>query len=159
MNLLPGTYGCVPSSGAVGWIIEHGTASPYGHAFIVVGDGQVMEARPSSAGLADLGKYVRAGAVFNDTEPFHDDFRRQVVEWAMGHTGAVYDWWAILDLAGRTLGRKSPLLPVGRHDMYICSQFVSVGYTACGKVMYPDLDRWTVSPRVLADRITTRAWA
>lgn len=117
-----------------------------------------MEARPSGAGLAHLDKYIRAGAVFNDDEPLDDVFRRNVVEWAMAQTGAKYDWIAIGDLLMRQLGEKSPLLPVGAYGKYICSQLVSVGYTAAGRIMFPAEERWTISPRLLADRITTRAW-
>lgn len=155
---VPGTYGCVAGSGVPGWVIEHGTASPYGHSFIVLDANTVMEARPSGAGPARLDKYLHAGAVFNDEEPLDAAFLVAVTRWAAGQEGAKYDWPAIFDLAGRVVGAKSPLLPVGTHGKYICSQFVTVGYTACGKVMFPAEDRWTISPRLLADRVTTRVW-
>ena len=154
-----GCYGCVPSKSTTGWIIEHGTASPYGHAFLVLPFGLVAEARPGGVGPASLERYVRMGAVFNSTEPLTNQFRQDVCQAAVAHYGARYDWAAIANLALRCLGRTSELLPVGRHGAYICSQFVTVLSTAAGKVYCPDEDRWTVSPRTLADRITTQAWA
>ncbi len=153
-----GTYGCVPSNSVTGWIIEHGTASPYGHAFLVATEGRVLEARPGGVGYADLERYVKMGAVFNDDEPLTEDYRRTVLQAGIGLIGAGYDWPAILNLAARCLGRSSPALPVGRRNRFICSQYVTVTATAAGHVYCPTVGRWQVSPRTLADRITARSW-
>lgn len=158
MSILPGNYGCVAAGGVAAWIIQHGTASPYGHAFLVVDEARVLEARPGGVGYADLQPYVDAGAVFNTEEPLTDEFRAAVVAEAASLIGAPYDWSAILDLGLRCIGRKSELLPVGSRGKFICSQFVTVTATNAGKAYCPDADRWTVSPRTLADRITARSW-
>lgn len=157
-DIRPGTYGCVPSLSRTGWIIGHGTASPYGHAFLVLPEGKVSEARPGGAGFADLERYVKMGAVFNSEEPLEESFRRDVCELAVATHGAKYDWYAIANLALNCLGRQTPCLPVGAHDRYICSQWVTVLSTKAGKTYCPNDDRWKVSPRTLADRITRRAW-
>lgn len=157
-ELLPGTYGCVPTGGPTGRIISHGTGSPYSHSFFVLPGGKISEARPGGAGEADLEPVIRAGAVFNDQEPLSSDFRRDLCQLAVSRHGAAYDWPAILNLSFRVLGRKSPLLPVGTRGAFICSQWVTVLSTEVGKSYCPDLDRWMVSPRILADRITRREW-
>jgi hypothetical protein len=156
--ILPCTYGCVRGSGVTGQIIMHGTSSPDGHSFLVMPEGRVSEARPGGAGDNDLAKYIAMGAVFNDQEPLTDDFRRDVCQIALAAYGAGYDWPAIANLALNVLGRKSPLLPVGSHDHFICSQWVTVHSTAAGKIYCPMTDRWRVSPRTLTDRITGSVW-
>lgn len=157
-NLRPGLYGCSSGGGVSGWFIRSGTQSPYGHAFIVGTGGRVIEARPGGVGYGDLDRYVRGGAVFNDQEPLDEITAGNIVRTATTLLGADYDWPAILDLGLRVLGRKTEALPVGSHGRFICSQFVTVVATAAGKVYCPDLDRWVVSPRTLADRITARPW-
>lgn len=154
----PGTYGVVETSGPVGWTIQHATASPYSHAFIILDATTVMEGRPGGVGTAHLDKYVRAGAVFNDQEPLGAQFLDRVLACAREYVGTPYDWFQIAALAGRFFGAKHALLPAGRHEHVICSTLVSCVYTNAGRVMFPAADRWTISPRSLADRIDHRTW-
>lgn len=154
----PGQYFVMPGGGAAGWLVRHGTASPYGHAGLVMPDGKTMEARGGGVQQRDLAQVTRDGAVFCD-EPLPEQFRLDVVRWGYSMQGHPYDNRVNIDIAlSLAFGVRSPFLPVGRDGAFNCSQLVSVGYTACGKVMFPDLDRWRVSPGLLADRITTRPW-
>lgn len=154
----PGQYFVMPGGGVAGWVVRHGQPSEYGHAGLVMPDGKTMEARGGGVQQRDLAQVIRDGAVFCD-EPLEPLFRRDVVLWALSMRGHPYDNRVNIDIALNLLvGLRSPFLPVGKDGAFNCSQLVAVGYTACGKVMFPKIDRWQISPGMLANRITTRPW-
>lgn len=59
----PGDLGCVSIKGDVGWLIRLGERlngdkfAQFQHAFVYVGDGQIVEAEPGGARVADLDEY------------------------------------------------------------------------------------------------------
>jgi uncharacterized protein YycO len=161
VTVLPGHYFCAPGHGFAGWLVRHGTASPFGHSGIVVTDNHVVEALGEGVAIRPLSKYLgKPGVVFNDNEPLTDTFLEDAVAEALKLVGAPYDAKVNIDIAVSLIFQRSktPLLPPGKNGAYNCSQAVAAAYTNAGKVMFPTVDRWRVSPRLLADRITQRPW-
>jgi hypothetical protein len=111
---LPGTIGLSKIGGPLGAAIRFGQvatgdASPWTHAFVVVDDQRVIEARPGGAGWASLAHYMRPGeAVFLPGWPYlTDEQRAQVPEIAESMIGIPYGYLDYLSLiAWRTLHLK-----------------------------------------------------
>jgi uncharacterized protein YycO len=161
MTVLPGHYFCAPGHGFAGWLVRHGTESPYGHAGIVVSNNHVVEALGEGVVVRPLSKYLgQPGVVFNDDEPLTEPFCDRIVADALNQVGAHYDMSVNIDIAVSLIFQhsKTPLLPPGKDGSYNCSQLVAAVYTNVGHIMFPTVDRWRVSPRLLADRITQRPW-
>lgn len=155
---IPGQYFVCHGGGFAGWLVRSGTQSPYGHSGLVMPNGKTMEARGGGVQQRDLATVIADGAVFCD-EPLSDGFRDRVVLRAYQLEGRPYDMSANIDIALSLVFRMhSPYLPVGKDGAFNCAQLISSVYTDCGKILFPKLDRWRVSPRLLADRITVGAW-
>jgi hypothetical protein len=111
--------------------------------------------------VSPLSKYLgKPGVVFNNNSPLTDEFRERVVVEALKLVGAPYDMKVNIDIAVSLIFQhsKTPLLPPGKNGAYNCSQLAAAAYTNAGQIMFPAVDRWRVSPRLLADRITQRPW-
>ena len=60
--VLPGCYGVSHGSGITGELIRHATESWAGHAFVYVGNGQIIEAEPPAARVSAARTLTRCSA-------------------------------------------------------------------------------------------------
>jgi uncharacterized protein YycO len=141
-NPRPGDFGVVPIPGRGGELIRWAQWAngdgfyDYEHAFVVVSDTQVVEARPSGAGYDRLG---RTGALYY-TCP--EDHRTAVAAAAVSLVGRPYSW---LDYAALAAVRfRLPLSSAWlRHQVdasggLICSQLVDLAYLMGGVHLFED---------------------
>lgn len=137
-----GDFGVVPIPGQAGRLIRLGQwlngdgYADYEHAFVVVSDTQVVEARPAGAGYAALG---RIGAVYYSCPEEH---REAVASAAIGLIGTPYspeDYFALaavrfhLDLIATPLRKY-----IADSGHMICSQLVDEAYLRGGVHLYND---------------------
>jgi cell wall-associated NlpC family hydrolase len=152
-NPLPGDFACVPIAGGVGRLIRYaqwldGTGrGDYQHAFIYMGNSQIIEAAPGGARRRDLGiapRDVRGALWSSGIISLTDKQRDMVCLWAEGYLGTPYsflDYWA---LTARRLGfpeegALQQYIATSRH--MICSQYVAQCYYQSGTKLFPG--RWT----------------
>jgi hypothetical protein len=151
-----GDYFVTRSSGRLPWLIKLITRSPVSHAGIYVGGEQIIEARPSGAGYADLAQYMTEettwshGAFLPDA-PGDADVREKIVKFALEVIGTKYGFLdlIVIGLAQTSLGRKvDPTLAyskqpwwvrrMSRLDRMICSQLVDECYNRAGVHLFTD---------------------
>jgi uncharacterized protein YycO len=138
----PGDFGVVPVPGRAGRLIRLGQwlngdgYADYEHAFIVVSDTQVVEARPSGAGYARLG---RTGALYYSCP---EDHRTAVADAARSLIGRPYSWTDYFALAAVRfhLPLSSAWLRarVTASGELICSQLVDLAYQMGGVQLFDD---------------------
>lgn len=143
-----GDFGVVSTPGLAAEIIRWGTESNVNHAFLYVGDGLLIEARPGGAGYAHIDKYNgltvewSTGAV-----PLDDVQRLKVIAHARTLVGTPYGWLDILAIgltqrrAGRLINVDAPPWWVRRvNDTHtlICSQLVDLAYYLAGVDLFTD---------------------
>lgn len=68
--VVPGCYGVSHGSGITGELIRHATESWAGHAFVYVGNGQIIEAEPPAARVSAAASHP--DAVWNVRSPLTD---------------------------------------------------------------------------------------
>jgi uncharacterized protein YycO len=153
---LPGDVGCVPIHGDVGWLISVGERlngnafAQYDHAFVYVGDGQVIEAEPGGAREADLSEYD-PGSIAWIRCP--DQYRQAVAEAARELKGVGYSAADYFALALHRFHLPAPWLRTyvnsSKHE--ICSQLCVTAARRGGWKILPDSD-WSgyVTPADLA---------
>ncbi|HET7638346.1 MAG TPA: hypothetical protein VFK47_06335, partial [Ktedonobacteraceae bacterium] len=141
MTLLPGDFGLVTIEGNVGKLIRFGQwlngdgFSNYEHAFIYIGHGQIIEAEPGGARIAQLSEYdgrsIRWSSGLIDLT---DDERTKLVEWAVGKLNAPYSFLDYLAIALYRFHIKLPYLTkiVEDEDRLICSVLVADDYANIG---------------------------
>jgi hypothetical protein len=124
-----GCYGVVKTRGFLGWLIRISTHSPYDHAFLFLGGGQVIEASsPQGVRIRSLPEYAGCQMAANTAEAITTVERAAVIEQARSLVGDGYAW---PDLAVIGLGeigvhwRILLRLTGGRHAL-ICSWYVAV---------------------------------
>jgi uncharacterized protein YycO len=154
-TVLPGTYGVSHGSGITGELIRHATESWAGHAFVYVGNGQIIEAEPPCARVSAADSHP--DAVWDVREPLTSTQRDMIVARAHALVGCPYDYPAYigfaLELLKITNGQE--LDPVFRDDHWrVCSALVADCYSYAGidltaGLKYPNL----ISPADLYNRI------
>lgn len=141
MTPLPGDFGVVRTGGWQGRLIRIGTDSPVNHAFVYVGDGKVIEARPGGAGYARLSKYrnVKWSTGVPSLE-LTDAQRAQVFAAAERLVGTPYSWVDIAALSLACLGLRWRALDkrIERLDRLICSQLADVLRERIGSHLFTD---------------------
>jgi uncharacterized protein YycO len=158
-NVLPGCFGVSHGSGIVSELIRHATSSWAGHAFIYVGDGQIVEGIPPLARVASANSHPHA--VWNAREALTDEQRDAIILRAQALVGCPYDYPAYIGFALETLkirtGRE--LDPVFHDDKWrVCSALVADCYAFAGIHIEASLkDPNLVSPADLYDRIAHEA--
>jgi len=158
-NVLPGCFGVSHGSGIVSELIRHATSSWAGHAFIYVGDGQIVEGIPPLARVASANSHPHA--VWNARETLTDQQRDAIILRAQALVGCPYDYPAYIGFALETLkirtGRE--LDPVFHDDKWrVCSALVADCYAFAGIHIEASLkDPNLVSPADLYDRIAHQA--
>src|SRR6516162_438821 len=95
--VLPGSYGVSHGSGIAGELIRHATESWAGHAFVYVGNGQIIEAAPPCARIASAASHT--DAVWNVRYPLTDAQRDAIVARAHALVGTPYDYPAYVGFA------------------------------------------------------------
>lgn len=145
---LPGTIGLSKIGGPLGAAIRVGQAatgdlSPWTHAFVVVDDQHVIEARPGGAGWASLAHYMSPGqAIFLPGWPYLTDAQRaRVPEIAELLIGTPYGYLDYVSLAAyRTLHLKLPLTRrrITSGGFMICSQLADQLLTMVGAEVFDD---------------------
>ena len=153
--VLPGSYGVSHGSGITGELIRHATESWAGHAFVYVGNGQIIEAMPPVARVSAAASHP--DAVWNVHYPLTDAQRDAIVARAHALVGCTYDYPAYVGFALEVLklANGQELDPVFRQDHWrVCSALVADCYTYAGQnleqgLTYPNL----ISPADLYNMI------
>jgi uncharacterized protein YycO len=157
--VLPGCYGVSHGAGITGELIRHATESWAGHAFVYVGNGQIIEAAPPYARIASAASHT--DAVWNVRYPLTDARRDAIVARAHALVGTPYDYPAYIGFALEVLKIRSgtELDPVFRQDHWrVCSALVADCYAFAGLhieagLKYPNL----ISPADLYNLIAQEA--
>src|SRR5207247_1774657 len=115
-KVLPGCYGVSHGSGLTGELIRHATESWAGHAFVYIGNGQIIEAAPPVAKVSSAASHP--DAVWNVRYPLTDDQRDKICARAHALVGCPYDYPAYVGFALEVLKLRtgSQLDPVFRED-------------------------------------------
>jgi hypothetical protein len=140
-----GAFGVTATSGWKAWVIRRVTHSAVNHAFIYVGDGQIVEAQPSGATVSPAVDYPNA--IWSHV-PLTTQQRHAINNAARGFTtandgkGIPYSWvddacigladlfgWHVPEPVRARLNRKSRLM---------CSQLVDRAYSMAGVHLFPD---------------------
>jgi uncharacterized protein YycO len=151
----PGSYGVSHGSGITGELIRHATESWAGHAFVYIGDGQIVQAEPPHALVSPAASHP--DAVWNVRDELTDEQREAIVARAHALVGCPYDFPAYIGFALEVLKIRNgqELDPVFREDHWrVCSALVADCYEYAGQPLdkdlpYPNL----ISPADLYNRI------
>jgi len=151
----PGDYGCVQTNGVIGFLIQLGTLTKFNHAFIYVGDGQIIEATPRKGViLSPVDKY--SNIAWNQHEPKTDEQRAELVAEAKTHLGNKYSFIDYIAIILRMLRFNAPEWLINRLDNspdVICSQLVAAVYRACGYIIDGEMPEFYVTPSDLIYRL------
>lgn len=130
----PGRYGVVRTRGFLGWVIRRATKSPYDHAFLFAGVGNLIEATPYDVRLAPVTGYTGALMAASTAEPMTAEQRAAVVAKALSYLGTEYGWDDLAVIALSELGLHWRLLirAMGAQRALICSQLVAICGQAAG---------------------------
>jgi hypothetical protein len=156
----PGCYGVSHGSGLLSELVRHATDSWAGHAFVHVGNGQIVEATAPVARVAAADSHP--DAVWNVHEPLTDTQRLLVVARAHALVGTRYDWPAHVGFALEILKLDTPdeLDPVFRQGRWrVCSALVADCYAFAGISLDTGGDPNLVSPADLYNRIAEQQQA
>lgn len=132
-----GDFFVIHTEGWAGRLIRLVTRSDVNHAGIYVGNGTIIEARPSGAGTAG----VPTGAHWSSL-PLSDGDRAAIVDAAKSLVGTPYSWvdvvcigladlfgWHVPEFVRTRLNRRSRLM---------CSQLVDTAYLKAGIHLFSD---------------------
>ncbi|MFB7949474.1 hypothetical protein ACFC6L_31700 [Kitasatospora phosalacinea] len=158
---LPGDFAVVRMGGRTGRLIRIGQFlngdgfADYEHAFVHVGDGELVEAQPGGAVLRPLSSYDDRPALWSTGRiPLTDEQRSAITAAARAYVGTPYSFADYLALAAVRL--HLPIGPPLRHyvastEHMICSQLVDQCYQDAGVHLFAD-HRWPgyVTPADLA---------
>jgi hypothetical protein len=103
-QVLPGCYGVSQGGGITGDLIRHATESWAGHAFIYIGDGQIIEATPPAVRVAPAASHP--DAVWNAGYPLTDAQRMRICARARALAGCPYDYPPYVGFALRVLNLR-----------------------------------------------------
>ena len=132
-KVLPGCYGVSHGAGLTGELIRHATESWAGHAFVYIGNGQIIEAAPPVAKISSAASHP--DAVWNVRYPLTDDQRDKICDRAHALVGCPYDYPAYIGFALevlklRTGGQLDPVF--GDDHWRVCSALVADCYEYAG---------------------------
>lgn len=135
----PGDFAVVNTGGSlVARLIRWATRSPVNHAFVYVGGGQIIEAEPNGAQLADVRKYP--DAIWADVDLTQPE-RTGIVSWARGHLGTPYSWVDDLEVGLVDVFGWAPKFMRDRLASTAtlqCAQLVDAAYAAAGVQLFDD---------------------
>lgn len=154
MGPQPGDFGLVSIKGGVGFLIRVGQwlngdgFFDYEHAFIYVGNGQIVEAEPGGALLSELAEYDGRPIMWSTgLVPLTDAQRAVIVEAAMNQVGTPYSFLDYLAIGLYRIGIKHPGVAkrVEESKHLICSQLVAMDYDSVG-IPLTDYPPYLVTP-------------
>lgn len=162
----PGDIGVTSISGDVGKLITIGEwlngnkDDKYDHAFIYVGNGQVVEAEPGKQGawLGNVSAYMDGRPLAFSTGKLNIDtvVSQTIVKLALELVGTPYSFLDYLAIAAHRFHLPIPGLKnyVASSKHMICSQLCDYVYQEAGVKLFTD-GRWDgyVTPAALAERI------
>ncbi|MGZ4556081.1 MAG: hypothetical protein ACXVXZ_10125 [Mycobacteriaceae bacterium] len=134
-----GAFGVSATSGWKAWVIRAVTRSAVNHAFVYVGNGQIVEANPSGAAVGNVDEYPHA--IWSHMT-LTTQQRHAIANAADTLVGTPYSWvddacigladlfgWHVPEPVRARLSRRSRLM---------CSQLVDVAYSKAGVHLFPD---------------------
>ena len=148
MQPQPGDFGLVSIKGGVGFLIRVGQwlngdgFFDYEHAFIYIGNGQIVEAEPGGALISELDEYDGRAIMWSTGLVTLTDAQRSViVEAAIKQEGTPYSFLDYLAIGLYRLGIKHPGVAkrVEQSKHLICSQLVAQDFDNAGVTLteYP----------------------
>jgi uncharacterized protein YycO len=129
----PGCYGVSHGVGIVGELVRHATDSWAGHAFIYLGNGQIVEGHTLVARTVSADSHP--DAVWNVHESLSDDQRLSIIAKAQAMVGTPYDYASYIGFALEImkLRTESQLDKVFQQDNWrVCSALVADCYSYAG---------------------------
>jgi len=117
-------------------LINWGSKSRAYHAFLAVGEGQLIEAEPKGARLAQVGEHL--DAVWSDIQ-MTDAQRVQIAAAGRSYLGCEYNWLddLAIGLARRGIAPKWVTRRLTDSDAVMCSQLVVIAYRSAGVDPFP----------------------
>jgi len=153
----PGDYGVERTRGFTAWAIRVATRSAFSHAFVVVRDGYVVEARSKGAVCRPLG--IRDAIYSSDAIKLSASDRNGIVIEAEDLIDTPYGWLDIVSIGLLQYGIRPKFIRdrVKRTDRLICSQLCDLACLRAGVHLFDD-DRLAqdVTPGDMAKRIGWR---
>jgi uncharacterized protein YycO len=150
-----GDYFVVKTHGLAGLAIRLGTFSDWNHAGIYIGDGLIIEARPTGVSISKLSKYNGYTIAWNQHEGLTEEQRAKIVKRAHKFVGGKYGGWSILALGLKCLGLwvfPNIIKRAENENAVICSQLVAWSYSI-GGVKVSKKKHALVTPKDLAFRL------
>jgi hypothetical protein len=158
-KVLPGCYGVSHGGGITGELIKHATESWAGHAFVYIGNGQIVEAAPPVVRVVPAASHP--DAVWNVRYPLTGAQRDRICARALALAGRPYDYPAYTGFALKVLkiGDGAELDPVFKADHWrVCSALVADCYAYAGiRLEAGRKSPRPISPAVLYDMIARQA--
>jgi len=149
-----GDYFVVHTTGIAARLIQIGTRSKWNHAGIYIGDGKIIEARPSGVKIDNLSKYDNHKIIWSNESSLTEQERINLVNFVKGFENDGYGVWSIVALGFKCLGLS--VLPANilaeKENKVICSQLVAWAYSHVGVKVSKKRHALT-RPKDLADRI------
>lgn len=151
----PGDFGVVKTSGFIGRLIRIGTASRWNHAFIYVGDNQIVEANPTGVEISPVSRYSKIA--WNQHDELSDEARTIIIQMAREEVGKPYAFVDIAALVLRILGLRFVSnnwlwRKLASKNSWFCSELVSGCYRKAGIALVNKKDD-LVTPGDLAERL------
>ena len=151
----PGDYGVVKTNGWAAKLIQVGTVSRWNHAFIYIGNKQIIEARPTGVVISHVDQYPIIA--WNQHENIDDTSRELIIKAANHFIGQPYGFVDILNILFRILGLKTLantklFEKLAMKQGLICSELVSLCYRDAG-ILLTDMPDHRVTPGDLAERL------
>jgi uncharacterized protein YycO len=157
-QVLPGCFGVSHGAGITGELIRHATESWAGHAFVYVGNGQIVEAAPPAARVSPAASHP--DAVWNARFPLTGAQRDKICARARALVGCPYDYPAYVGFALKLLkiSNGTELDPVFKADHWrVCSALVADCYAYAGINLAGLKDPNLISPADLYNIIARQA--
>ena len=150
---MTGDFGIIKSHGIAGFAIRLGTMSRWNHAFIYIGDGKIIEARPKEGiVIKEASQYPKIA--WNQHQGLTTQERIQIVEKAHSLLGRPYGFLDIAILGLRIIGFKflggKMLEKLALRQGIICSELVAICYNSA-KVKVLDKPEYLITPGDLAE--------
>jgi len=157
-ELMPGTYLCLETRTLLGWLVRLFTRSPFDHAALVVGPGEIIQATTKGVSRGPLSQFRGCLAVANSADRVWSSDRELIVAKALTYSGYEYAFPAIVVIGLRKLGFKWRWLlrasASADRDAVFCSELIALAGQAghhddwlCG-----EKSAATVTPAELAGR-------
>lgn len=150
-----GSYGIVSTHGLIGFLIQLGTFSKMNHAFIYVGNGQIIEATPrKGVKISPVTNYQNIA--WNHQEALTDPQREDIVRTALAHLGDPYFFRTFVVIGLRILRIPTPKWLTGdlsKSKGVICSELVAKCYRANGLNIVKGKPDYFVTPSDLTYRL------